>query len=266
MTTEPEAAGIPAIAERRSFIDEVMIQHGPVDLLGRYFLEAHAAATRVGVRLVFGTFEELVATNAANRDSWDLLIPLFDPKYGQVSPTNSICLLGLDSAGFIVVTHAVHLFNWPDTTLACEAAALRINYADPDGMKRPGEQCIVHAPSAHLVTGRVVYSGAAWSRPDHRGRGLARIVPLLAKAVALTRWSPDFIVSYMAPSSHARRLDRYAGYATIDPSIELRNSFLGDRSVLLVSSKPADIIAFMTSFIGGAAASQVDSRIVDRGA
>jgi hypothetical protein len=58
-------------------------------------------------------------------------------------------------------------------------------------MKRPGERCLVTAPATRRIRGRVVFSGAAWYRPDYRGRGLSAILPRVGKAYALARWSPD---------------------------------------------------------------------------
>ena len=42
------------------------VDHGPADLLGRFFLKADTAARERGITLSFGTFEDLVDVNAAN--------------------------------------------------------------------------------------------------------------------------------------------------------------------------------------------------------
>ena len=113
----------------------------------------------------------------------------------------AFCLIGRNRVGETVATHAVRLYDWASTSFAEEAESLRLFYADPTRMKYPNETCRVSAAAAHDVTGRVAYSGAAWVRPDYRGRSLALVLPRLAKAYAFTRWRPDFIVSWMTEAA-----------------------------------------------------------------
>src|ERR1051325_3761749 len=81
-----------------SWLSAITINHGPAELLGRFFLKADEALQARGITLSFGTFDELVATNAANTDTWHPLIPLFNPKNGPLTPDKSLCLLGRDAA------------------------------------------------------------------------------------------------------------------------------------------------------------------------
>ena len=63
---DPTALRVPHDPTRPSWLSEVTVEHGPADVLARFFLKADEAARERGVTLSFGTFDELVATNAAN--------------------------------------------------------------------------------------------------------------------------------------------------------------------------------------------------------
>ena len=56
-------------ASRPALITEITVDHGPRDLLGRFFLKADTAARERGITLSFGTFADLVDTNARNTNS-----------------------------------------------------------------------------------------------------------------------------------------------------------------------------------------------------
>src|ERR1700704_999656 len=100
MSTQPAAARkAPAspspdprsarAAPRPPMITEIEVDHGPRDLLGRFFLKADTAARERGIALSFGTFDDLVEANARNTSSWHPLIPLFDPKNGGFDEENA---------------------------------------------------------------------------------------------------------------------------------------------------------------------------------
>jgi hypothetical protein len=232
----------------RSFIKCVTVDFGPSELLGPFFIEADAAARRAGVFLTIGDFSELVAVNRANRDSWVPVIPLFDPHNGPLSQEQAFCLIGRNATGETVATHAVRLYDWPRTSFTEEAESLRLFYADPVGMKLPNETCRVSAAAARGVTGRVAYSGAAWVRPDYRGRSLALVLPRVAKAYAFTRWRPDFIVSWMTEAAYKRGLIDHVGYTTVDWDVQLRDSFIGDLRFAFVSMREGCLLDYVRDF------------------
>ncbi len=250
------------LVEDRSFINRVAVDFGPSELLGPFFIEADAAARRAGVLLTIGDFSELVAVNRANRLNWPPLIPLFDPCNGALPQEEASCLIGRNRAGEAVATHAVRLYDWRDTSFTEEAESLRLFYADPGGMRLPKETCRVSAAAAHDVTGRVAYSGAAWVRPDYRGRSLALVLPRLAKAYAFIRWRPDFIVSLMTEASYRRGLIDHVGYTTVDWDVQLRNSFTGDLRFAFLSMRQRCLLDYVRDFSTSMA--QVDRGIGER--
>ncbi|MGA7810773.1 MAG: hypothetical protein WCB02_39860, partial [Bradyrhizobium sp.] len=133
----------------------LQIVHGPVDLLGRFFLWADGEMRDRGVTLSFATLEQLVAINRANSDTWRPLLPLFDPAVGGISQRTGFALLGRNNAGEVVATQAARLYDWSTTCFRDEATSLRMFYADPAAALARGERCTVSAASAPLISGRV---------------------------------------------------------------------------------------------------------------
>ena len=58
----PQSSDVPRAqaCARSASVTDITVEHGPVDLLGRFFLKADTAARERGVTLSFGTFEELL--------------------------------------------------------------------------------------------------------------------------------------------------------------------------------------------------------------
>ena len=103
------------------FPAELQIVHGPVDLLGRFFLWADSEARDRGVTLSFAPLEELVAVNRANSDTWRPLVPLFDPAVGSINEQTGFAILGRNHAGEVVATQAARLYDWSTTCFRDEA-------------------------------------------------------------------------------------------------------------------------------------------------
>ena len=150
----------PAIVSRldagESILDGITIDYGPADALNRLFLNADTATRAKGIRLSFASMDELVDANRRNLDSWQPLVPIFDPEIGGITDKNGFCIVGRNADGEIIATQAARLYNWTDTDLKQEGESLRMFYADPDKSKREGESCTISAPSATRMVGRAV--------------------------------------------------------------------------------------------------------------
>src|SRR5687767_9599060 len=105
----------------RSFLDEVSLNHGPRQTIGRLLLAADTAARQRGVVLAFAPVDELVRINEANRDSWRPLIPVFDPACGEFDARSAFCILGRNASNDVVVTQAARFFDWQKTCFHDEA-------------------------------------------------------------------------------------------------------------------------------------------------
>jgi hypothetical protein len=233
---------------RAVLLDQITVEHGPVDLLGRFFLSAFTAAEKRGVQLALGTFEELLATNDANRNSWLPLFPAFDHRYNQITSERGFCVLGRNATGEVVATHAVRFHDWTATDFHIEAESLRLTYGDPERQKRPGETCKVTAQSARSLTGRVALTGAAWYRPDHRGRQLAEILSRIGRAYGLTRWATDYSACMMSEALIKKGLAAKTGHPHVDWAVDVINSPLGNIKFALVWETASELIDDLAHF------------------
>ena len=173
--------------------DALTIKHGPAQLLADFVLEADKIAREAGLRLKLRhDFDELNRINQQQVKSgnWYPLINMFNPERADILPENAFWLSGENELGEIVVTFAVRIYYWPDTNLEEQAVAMLYG-------RDEGQRCIITADAAKLISGVVMSSGAAWVRPDYRGRRLSRLLPRIAKAYALSRWPLDFTFGYV---------------------------------------------------------------------
>jgi hypothetical protein len=244
------------------FVAGLVLNHGPIQLLGRLLLAADTAARERGVFLSFATLEELVAINRANRATWRPLLPVFDPACAQLDPTSAICLLGRNAAGDVVVTQGARFFDWHGTTLHDEATSLRLLYRDPGAWRQPDEAIQVTAPTARLITGNVAYTGAHWCHADFRGKGLPTITPRIARALAIALWDVDTACTLMVEDVFARGVARRAGYLNAEWSIELKNTPLGTLTTALLWSRRDEIVADLENFLADLA--DADANVIER--
>ena len=251
-----------AHAANQSFVAGLVINHGPAEFLGRLILAADTAARARGVFLSFAGLDELVAINRANNQSWLPLLPVFDPICGQFAPASALCLLGRNDAGEVVVTQAARFFDWHGTTFHEEAGSLRLLYRDPEARRQTGEVVEVTAPSARLITGKVVYTGAHWCRPDFRGKGLPSITPRIARALAIGLWDVELACTLMVEDVFARGVARRAGYFNAEWSVELRNTPLGTLRTALLWSRRNEIVADLEDFLTNSV--DTDAGVVER--
>ena len=203
-------------SHRLPFLDNVQIEYGPTNLLGRFFLSASNAAAAQGVRLFFTSLEELVAVNDANMRSWRPLGSAFVPEVGGINDENGFCIVGCDENDEVVATQAVRLFDWSGTSFKSEAESLRLFYADPEKSMAEGETCTVTAPSATQVTGRVGYGGAIWYKPEYRAGRLSTILPRIGRTYAYTKWNTDFIIAIMTERTVKSGFVERIGYTQME--------------------------------------------------
>ena len=238
------------------------IKHGPVGLLGRFFLWADTAARDRGVTLSFGSFQDLKEANKANSDSWRPLVPVFDEALGGITPETGFALIGRNKDGEVVATQAARVYDWPQTSLKDEATSLRMFYADPDAAFARGDRCEITAPIAEKISGRVAFSGAIWYRRDFRGKDLATILPRISRAYAFTRWNSDFTIGMMADSVIAGGLAERTGWTKLDHgSVELVASPLGGMRCALLWMQPDELLADLAAFMDRVRAPVVEPRI-----
>jgi len=224
--------------------DQVTLVHGPHQTIGRFILLADAAARRRGVYLSLeDDFDALLELNEANRRDWHPLAPTFDPRYGAHAG-NGFWICGRNEDGEPVLTQVVRYFDMHETTLAAELESLRVFYADPQRQSGAAEVCAASAPTARKITGSVVYSGGTWFRPDHRGHGLASIVPRLGRSIALSRWNTDHAFSLVLRKLVEKGIARRYGFRCVEYAIDWRNSAAGEHLEFALVSIAKDDFLF----------------------
>jgi hypothetical protein len=247
-------------------ITDITVEHGPPDLLGRFFLKADTAARRRGVTLSFASFEELLHVNGQNRESWKPLTTIYDHRACPegLAPERAFCILGRDDRGKVVTSHAARLFDIDDgNTLYDVAVSLRLFYDDPERMKNPGERCEVTAEIARSIRGKVLVNGAVWFHPDYRRLNMAMIVPRVARAYAYTRWKIDHSMGIVIESANDTRIVDRLGYPHREWDLKLINSSMGSGRCLFAWMDADFLLADLESWLGTFDA-QVDVGIDDR--
>lgn len=217
-----------------AFLSEAVVSHGPPTLLGRFFLHTARFAEERGITLKFCQPEELAFVNRQNRDNWMPLVPMYDPSFNKLDKTNYIGFIGENRNGEIVTANAVRLYDWRRSNFRNEATSLRLMYDSPVVSKQPNERCTVDTLAGELVSGRAAFSGAAWVHPAFRGRGLGCMLPLVAKALALTKWWPDTVFGMMSSTVHDAGFAQPFGFDNSEFEVLWTNSPLGNLRLALL--------------------------------
>ena len=234
---------------RVGFLEHIRIDYGPVDLLARFFLLADSTARKLDVTLVFASMQELVTANRKNSDSWRPLLPHYDPSYGGINSNNSFCILGLNHAGDVVATQAARLYALTDTSLFDEVTSLRLLYPCPDLQAREGESCAVSALAARAISGRIAFSGAAWYRPDYRGRDLVAALSRVSRAYAHAIWNTDHTVTFVSKSLVEKGFVQRCGYTNVEWGVELRGFPIGPYYGALVWIGTGQMVEDLSAFM-----------------
>ncbi|MGE0765263.1 MAG: hypothetical protein AB7L90_02255 [Hyphomicrobiaceae bacterium] len=237
------------------------VDYGPRDLLARFFLMADAALKDEGILLGFGSFDELVETNARHSDSWSPIAPTFDPANGLCDAERSYALIGRNVDNEVVIAQGTRIFDWSETTLKQEAESLRLYYADPARQARPGEVCTVTAATAGNLSGSVAYHGSAWWHPSVRGRLLGSIIARISRAYSFTRWQTDMSVAFNSNVLIARGWPTRNGYRHIEHGVRLRNFAIGDYDGGVVWITADELVADLSEFM-----TQLEARLKTRDA
>ena len=105
---------------------------------------------------------------------------------------------------------------------------------------RPVTGTLVTTPVARLIDGVVMSCGAAWVRPDFRGRILSQLFARLAKAYGLSRWPIDWIIGYVTPSGFKKGLHVGYGAKHTSPGMGYPGTSFGELYLLYTSASEAN--------------------------
>jgi len=205
------------------FLYDIEPLHGPIELFERFFLRATAAALQQGVSLSFISMDELLAVNAANKDTWRPLVPIFDSRINNLGSQNAYAFVGRNSKGRIVAAQAGRLFDWRRSNFRDEITTLRLFFDNPADAIMRGESVTCDVDRADKVTGLVNYSGATWFHPEYRGTGLGYLMARISRVLAHTRWNTDCTISVMAEGVVKGGYARRCGYTDVRWGVQMNN-------------------------------------------
>lgn len=241
----PRRAGRPRAG---NFLRTLRIDHGPIKLLGQFFLKAEMAARLRGLDLSFASFEELAKVNLANRQHWAPLLPQFRPGADGLNEDTAFCILGRNALGEVVATQAARFYDISASNLQRESESLRLFYGS--GAKPPDATCRVRAPVARKIRGYVAYSGSGWYRPDYRGMQLSAILPRISRAYALARWNTQTTVSFINVGLVEKGIAARYGYTRLDGEVRLQNVFATDFKGVVAWMPRDELVSDVRHFLG----------------
>lgn len=234
----------------RSLLGQITLLHGPQDLLSRFFTAADAAGREIGLRFrMRSDFDGLVELNRDNCDTWPPLPPICDPAQSNIRMDAAFWLEGLDERGDTVVTHAARLFDFTQTNLLDEIKSLRVFYETAAEHVAAGESIGIDSPSAAEITGRTMFAGGVWVRPDWRRIGLTKIISRICSAYAYTRWNIAYSWGFVETRMHSLGLSRaYGPYNVID-GLSFQLAWRPDVRMVLLWMGIETMLADLTRFV-----------------
>jgi hypothetical protein len=210
--TNERAAGRNQDTQRTSFAEQIRIDHGPHEVLGRFFLAVDTQIRSRGLLASFAPARQFVETNEAHFDTWGRLIPLLDGRHARFSEDDVICIVCRDRHGEIVAIQGERLFRAGPRTL--EDLVESGEFFDSDLADPQAEfgRCEITAPGAKIISGNISYCGGLWVHPDYRSLRLASILPRLTRAWAVAHWNAEYSIGFLKPGIATSDLGRRYGY------------------------------------------------------
>jgi hypothetical protein len=133
-------------------------------------------------------FDEFLAVNEGNRDSWDPLMPQFHPAHFAARRWRGLWVKAVDRTGRVVATAAARRFDVPTgRTLHDTLMDLSFFYDDPS-KARPGERVESAALLPRAVSGSFAIGGALWTHPSARRLNLTPLTSVITQATAHDLW------------------------------------------------------------------------------
>ena len=242
-----------------TLLDQIELRHGPIALLGRFFLLAEQAARERGVYLRLHTdmasLAEVYPEVLPGRQV--PVLPIFDPAHSDLSPDNAFWISGHDESGMVVATQAARFFDMTQSTVEQEFVSLRPFFAAPEKHLAMGMRCLVDCPPASDITGRVIYSGGAVYHSKVRGCGISRIMPRISRALAYSTWNSDYTISLVEPILVTKKVHLSYGYSRHSPSIKLRGTNRGDVDFELIWMPTSEMLEDVSNYTSEAVVNEV---------
>ena len=150
--------------------------------------------------------------------------PEFDPSLHDFSEDNSFWLGCRDEAGKLIATIAARRIEAETFLESCRS--YRLWYGDRLRFTEPLD--LVDGPYDRIPHGSTSFLGAAWVRPDWRGRGLSWALTRLCYFLAIEQWRLDWLIA-MVFSGPAR--SKQLVHAILGPIPTFENSIASHREI-----------------------------------
>jgi hypothetical protein len=199
-------------------LDALRLTHGPVGLLGRFFLVALDRLAANGFSIEFADFEEVAALRQSNASNWAFFNPMFNPAISDIPRDRAFSIVCREQGRRIVATVAAKRLDATAVSLK-ELVDGGDFYAIRPADNHTNIFAHMDAKGGNDLRGELVFSGGIWVDPRYRGHRLASVLNRLANATALTLWNPDHIVGVVRiEAANTSYLERY-GYTNTAPSL-----------------------------------------------
>lgn len=199
-------------------------------------------AARNGLSLILhGDLAGLPEVNASYRHlGWFGLMPMFNP--ARYAGGEAFWIEGRDRDGRCLAVQAARHYHLKGSlTEAIENLSL---FYSPHERGGAGESCVCTVPEAERITGSLVYSGSTFAHPDLRGRGVAKVMPRLSRALGWLLWRQRHTISMVDPILIEKGVVKAYGYQNVGEKIVWRGSRdQGDIDLALVWMDEQDAVA-----------------------
>ena len=252
----------PGQEGHRRFLENLRLDHGPIDELGSFLLRAERAMSDHGVTLYNSPMSELARVNEVNQQTWKSFSPILDFRLAPLDRTNSYCVTGRDPSGEVVVLIGGKLIDTGERTLQETADDQSIYYGQPHSPSLTQPRCVMTVPVAKHLKGRFNYSGGLWVKPSYRGRGFPAIMERISRMFALGQWGTSHAISFVTDELANSPVLLAYGYKNIQPSYSIvqdgAEAYRG--SLIWMEAKAA--IDDMREF-GSNGLSKIDRAVID---
>ena len=179
--------------------EQLYVKREPRAVLSDFFLAADRYALDRDIKLsISDDFDELLAVNQRNRDSWMNLIPTVSPEYNDMARHRAFWLKGVSAqTGEVVLARAARCYELPPgRTMHDLIIEMRLFYDTPD-QALPYEHLISHCMTPRAITGTFAFSVAGWHHPSVRKLNLSAVAPRVVRAWAYNEWAPALYTSFV---------------------------------------------------------------------
>ena len=244
-----KSENLTRVADHKSFVEEIRIDHGPHEILGRFFLNVDTLIRSRGLLASFAPARQFVETNEANFATWGRLIPLLDGRHAAFVEDDVMCIVCRNGQGEIVAIQGERLFRAGNHTLKDIVHSGEFFGSDLADHQAEIGRCEITAPGADIVSGNISYCGGLWVHPDYRSLRLASILPRLTRAWAVAHWNADYSIGFLKPDVAVTDLGRRYGYPRAEPAFRFYSRGVLDYDGVILWMTQKELLAEIPQFL-----------------